>query len=103
MGNPITTSWPKVMLSLAACSLIVIFRAQADGPESVRAELVRLQREYGLTFAWIDACVRRVRAVSFDSRTVVDLEDSLQDFRPDGFNPGDYSGVSGIGTCWSHD
>jgi WD40-like Beta Propeller Repeat len=100
MRNPIAKFWPKVLLGLAACSLIVILRAQADGAESVREELVRLQREYGLTFAWTD---RGVRAVSFDTRAVVDLEDSLQAFRPNAFTPGNYPEVSGIGTCWSHD
>jgi dipeptidyl aminopeptidase/acylaminoacyl peptidase len=31
------------------------------------------------------------------------LKDSLEAFRPSGFSFGEYPGVSGIGTCWSHD
>jgi len=83
--------------------------------ESVRSELIRLQAEEGLTLAWIDnnALTKSfmahtefrgdIQAISFKTRTVVPLKDSLQAFRPDGFNFGEYPELLGVGMCWSHD
>lgn len=76
------------------------FCAQITGAESVREELIRLQRKYGLTFAWTD---RSVRAISFDTGTVIAVKDSIGAFQPNGFSVGEYPELSGIGMCWSRD
>ncbi len=100
MRNLLATSRRNALFGLVVCGIIFVFRVQAFGTESVGAELTRLQRESGLTFAWID---QGVQAISFHAHTVVSLNDSLQAFRPGGFSPEEYPEVSGIGMCWSHD
>jgi len=86
--------------AFVVCTIILLLSFTATGAESVREELIRLQRESGLTFAWID---RGIQAVSFKERTVVELHGPLQDFRPDSFDSTDYPQVSTINTCWSRD
>src|SRR6202047_3850602 len=87
---------------------------QASQGESVRSELIRLHDEKGLTVAWVDSnslgraylthsAVNSVQAISFKRRIGMQLQDSLQAFRPDGFYDEEYPGVWGIGGCWSHD
>ena len=82
---------------------------EAFGSESVHAELVRLQREYGLTFAWVDqgayvepSVDQAVKAVIFDTHSVIRLNDSVRSFQPNEFNLGQHPEVTGIGMCWSH-
>lgn len=92
--------WGKIMLRLAICTVTIVSSAEATARESVLSELIRLQQETGLTFAWIHD---GVNAVSFKKRAVVTLKDSLQTFRPDGFSFGEHPEVLGIDACWSHD
>jgi WD40-like Beta Propeller Repeat len=105
--NLLAKSWHKIALGFVACAIIPAFCTQTAAAESVREELIRLQREYGLTFAWTAPRIRRtqpeVRAISFDTRTVVGLENSVGAFEPKGFSLGEYPDLSGIGMCWSHD
>jgi WD40-like Beta Propeller Repeat len=81
---------------------------------SVLSELIQSQDENGLTLAWVDGnslsrayrlhlALDGVEAISFGDRTVVHLQDSLQDFRPDAFSWKEYPRELGIGGCWSHD
>jgi hypothetical protein len=87
---------------------------QGSPTGSVRSELIRLQDEKGLTVAWLDgnslsrayfthSGVADVEAIAFKKRMVVQLQNSLEAFRPGGFNNEEYPGVFGIGGCWSHD
>jgi hypothetical protein len=80
----------------------------------VRSELIRLQDDKGLTLSWVDSnslgraylthsTINSVQAISFKKRIVVQLQDSLEAFRPEGFNSEEYPGRQGIGGCWSHD
>lgn len=87
-------------LGVAVCAFTIFFSAQALGTESVRAELIRRQRETGLTFAWSHD---GVHAVWFERRTAILLKNSDQAFRPDGFSLGEHWEVSAIDLCWSHD
>jgi hypothetical protein len=103
--------WREMKFGLAVCTLMTVFSAQALAKESVRAELIRLQRQFGLTFAWSEEGISRfsspsdavVQAVSFQSQSIIRLKDSLQAFRPNRFSLGEYPEVLGIGMCWSHD
>ena len=111
MRNHPTSRWREMRFGLAVCAVMTFFSAQALGTESVRAELIRLQRQYGLTFAWSEEGASRfslesqavVQAISFKTNTVVRLKDSLQAFRPNRFSLGEYPEVLGIGMCWSHE
>jgi len=87
---------------------------QTSSTGSVRAELIRLQDENGLTVAWVDtnslgtaylthSAVTSVQAISFKKRRVVQLQDSLEALRPDGFDSEEGPGHWGISGCWSHD
>jgi hypothetical protein len=101
------------LLALVALGWLAIsLRPYAWG--TVLSELIQSQNENGLTLAWVDSnslsrayrlhlALDGVEAISFGDRTVVHLQDSLQDFRPDEFSWGKYPGVLGIGGCWSHD
>jgi hypothetical protein len=104
---------------LAAAASIVWIPRLAITPQpsprgSVRSELIRLQDEKGLTVAWVDnnilgtayfthSAVTSVQAISFKKRRVLQLKDSLEAFRPDGFNSEEGPGHWGISGCWSHD
>jgi len=111
MAKHLANHWREIRFGLAVCTVMTIFSAQALATESVRAELIRLQRQFGLTFAWSEEGVSRfsspsdavVQAVSFQSQSIIRLKDSLQAFRPNGFSLGEYPEVLGIGMCWSHD
>jgi hypothetical protein len=96
----LANQWRELTLGLAVCAVTTIFSAPALGSESVRAELIRLQREYGLTLAWTG---QGVQAVSFESHTVVRLKDSPQGFHPNLFSVGDSPELFAIDECWSHD
>src|ERR1700735_3581646 len=110
-----TVRWREMMLGLLACAITLVFSAAASARESLRAELIRWQEEEGLTLAWVDnnaqstslmthSTVRGgVRAVSFKTRSVVPLKNSLQAFQPDGFSFEEFPEFAGIGMCWSHD
>ncbi len=43
--------WREVIVGLMLCAVTLVFSAEATATESVRAELIRLQQETGLTFA----------------------------------------------------
>jgi hypothetical protein len=90
-----------LILGCAGCAATIVFWIWQARTRSVLAELIRPQRESGLTFAWTDKGV--VKAISFDTRTVVGLKDSLQAFRPDRFNVEGYPEILDIGMCWSQD
>lgn len=92
--------WRKIRFGLAIVATTTFLSAQTPRSESVRAELIRSQRATGLTFAWID---QGVQGVSFDTRSVVRLQDSLEAFRPPGLSLSEHPEVLGIGMCWSHD
>ena len=106
---------PEVFLGLATGVAMLVCSAQALSQPSVRAELIRLQDEKGLTLAWVDNSILTrsidthtpmsggVQAIMFKKRTIVPLKDSLQDFRPDTFDFREYPQLSGIGECWSYD
>jgi hypothetical protein len=92
--------------------LVIALRPYAGG--SVLSELAQSQNEDGLTLAWVDGnslsrayhfhtALDGVEAILFEKRTVVHLQDSLKEFRPDGFSWEEYPEVLGIGGCWSHD
>jgi hypothetical protein len=89
---------------------MLIFAVQAPTGESVRAELVQLQNDKGLTLAWPDG-KGGVKAVLFDERRVVSLKDSLQEFGPGGYgNPPSKPSDSWVDArshftsqCWSPD
>lgn len=110
-----TARWREIILGLLTCAVTLVFSAAAIARESLRAELIRWQEEEGLTLAWVDNNAQSaslmthstlrdgVRAVSFKTRSVVPLKNSLQAFQPDGFSFGEYSEFWGIGMCWSHD
>jgi hypothetical protein len=101
--------------SLVIITVALIFAPRALTRESVRAELIRLQNQYGLTVAWVDGNVETrsvrvgagldsgVRAVSFAERRVITLKDSLQAFRPEGFRFENIPRVATVDLCWSHD
>jgi hypothetical protein len=105
----------KVFSGLLALTIALVFTPGAITRESVRAELIRLQDQYGLTVAWIDFKLQTtalrhrtgfdsgVQAVSFEKRAVVALKDSLTAFRPDGFSYNDIPLVAADDLCWSHD
>jgi hypothetical protein len=106
---------PEVILGLATGVAMLVCSAQALSQQSVRAELIRMQDEKGLTLAWVDNSILTrsivthtpmsgsVQAIMFKKRTIVPLKDSLQDFRPDTFDFREYPQLSGIGECWSYD
>lgn len=110
-----TTRRRELMLGLVISAVTLIMYAWAVSTKSVRAELIRLQDQTGLTLAWVDNNVLStafstgapvdsgVEAVSFKKRRVVPLKDSLQAFRLDGFRFNDIPGVTAIDLCWSHD
>jgi hypothetical protein len=80
--------------------VIVPLAAHPVPKESVHDELVRLQAQTGLTFAWNHD---GVHAVWFERRTSILLKNSGQAFQPDGFSSGERWGASAIDSCWSHD
>jgi hypothetical protein len=98
-----------------ACVLVLAVTVQSSPSESVRAELIRLQDQYGLTLAWVDSKAQfmsprngsgldnGIRGVSFRKRKVILLTDSLEAFRPDGFAFRDIPRLATIDLCWSHD
>jgi hypothetical protein len=90
-----------LILGCAGCAATIVFWIWQARTRSVLAELISLQRDSGLTFAWTDKGV--VKAISFDTRTVVGLKDSLQPFRPDRFNVEGYPEILELGMCWSRD
>jgi hypothetical protein len=110
-----TARWRKIILGLLTCVVTLVFSAAATARESLRAELIRWQEEEGLTLAWVDNNAQSIsfmthstvrggaRAVSFKTRSVVPLINSLQAFQPDGFSFGEFPEFAGIGMCWSHD
>lgn len=106
--------WLFAAAAPLALSPFFAIAAQPSSRESVRAELIRLQDGKGLTLAWIDSNslgraylthseINSVQAISFEKRVVVHLQDSLEAFRPEGFDSEQYPGRQGIGGCWSHD
>lgn len=115
MRTRLARHWFELILGLLICTVAVIRSARAFPEESVRAELIRSQEEKGLTLAWVDnaalsksvithtALSNGVQGILFEERTIVPLKDSLQFFRPDGFNFREYSALPGIGACWSRD
>jgi WD40-like Beta Propeller Repeat len=100
MGDYSAARWGQIIVGLLVCVVTSVFSAEATATESVRAELIRLQQETGLTFAWIHD---GVNAVVFKKRAIVTLKDSLQSFRPDRFSFGEHPEVPAIDMCWSHD
>jgi hypothetical protein len=68
--------------------------------QSFRSELIQLQSQIGLSFAWMHD---GVKAVSFKKRAVIPVEGFLDVFRPDGFSFREYPQVMAIDLCWSHD
>jgi WD40 repeat protein len=108
-------TWNEITLGLSVFAIILVFCGRALTRESVRAELIRLQDEKGLTLAWIDGNMQTkaimigagldsgVRAVLFEKHKVVALGDSLRAFRPDGFKFYDFPRVATDDLCWSHE
>ena len=90
----------KLISGLLACVVALSFCKQAFAKESVRAELIRLQRQIGLTFGWVD---NGVQAVNFEKRNAIPLKNSLHVFRPDGFNWEKFPSAKLDFPCWSHD
>jgi hypothetical protein len=88
-----TQCWLSILLVLAPF-------VPAVPKESVHDELVRLQAQTGLTFAWIRD---GVHAVSFEKRNVIRMNDFEGAFRPDGFSFQEHPEVMAVDTCWSHD
>jgi hypothetical protein len=91
------------LIVLLVC-LAITLGSHARG--SVLSELIQSQDESGLTLAWVDedslstaylehSALDGVEAISFENRTVVHLQDSLQNFRPDGFSWKEYPAVLG--------
>ena len=115
MHKYLATSWRGIILGLAICTATLAYSAHSLFEQSVREELIRSQNETGLTLAWVDnnflsrsittgtTLESGVQAILFKKRTVVSLKDSLQIFRPDGFNFRVYPGLLAIGACWSND
>ncbi|MGA7856063.1 MAG: hypothetical protein WCA15_22270 [Candidatus Acidiferrales bacterium] len=107
--------WCELFLGLLICTVATIHSARAFPEESVRAELIRSQERKGLTLAWVDSSVLSksvwthtpvssgVEAIIFKKRTIVPLKDSLDVFRPVGFDYREYPALWGIGACWSRD
>ena len=95
-----TARWREIMIGGITCAVTLVFSGAAVAPESVRTELIRLQREKGLTLAWVD---KSVQAVWFEKNKIITLRDSLEAFQPDGFKFTEYPELSGIAMCWSHD
>jgi hypothetical protein len=91
--------WREVILGLVICTATLVCSAQPLGTESVHDELVRLQAQTGLTFAWIHD---GVHAVWFKERKAVLLNDFEAAFRPDAFSFGKHPEVMAIDMCWSH-
>jgi hypothetical protein len=100
---------PRLVLFAVALAVA----PQALTRESVRAELIRLQHEKGLTLAW-PTDDRGVQAVLFEERRVVFIKDSSQSFGPDGFLNLRWNSTHGIAPwidersrfthqCWSPD
>jgi hypothetical protein len=95
----------EITIGLLIYVATLICSAEVTATESVRAELIRRQNNDGLTLAWEDdskGSRGAAQAVSFKTRTLVPLKDSLQAFRPRTFNFGEYPELSGIDMCWSH-
>lgn len=90
----------KLISGFLACIFALSFCKQAFAKETVRAELIRLQSQIGLTFGWVD---NGVQAVNFEKRTAIRLKDSLDVFRPDGFSWEKFTSVQLDFPCWSHD
>jgi WD40 repeat protein len=90
----------KLISGLLACVVALCFSTQALAKESVRAELIRLQSQTGLTFGWVD---NGVQAVNFKKRTAIRLKNSLDVFRPDGFSWEKFPSAKLDLLCWSHD
>jgi hypothetical protein len=106
MGEYPAARWREITIGLLIYVVTLICSAEVTATESVRAELIRRQNNDGLTVAWEDdskGSRGAAQAVSFKTRTLVPLKDSLQAFRPRGFNFGEYPELSGIDMCWSHD
>lgn len=80
--------------------VVVPVAVPAVPKESVRDELVRLQGQTGLTFAWIHD---GVHAVWFEKNKVIRVNDFEAAFRPDGFSFQTHWEVMAIDMCWSHD
>jgi hypothetical protein len=100
MRKRTSVSWLLIVFGPVAWLLAFAITARPSSRESVRAELIRLQGETGLTFGWIHD---GVNAVSFKKRTVVVLKDSLSSFRPDDFSFSDHQYVFLTELCWSRD
>jgi hypothetical protein len=107
-------SWLFAGAALLVLTPFFTVAARSSSRESVRSELIRLQHDQGLTLAWIDgnslgraylthSKINGVQAISFEKRALVHLQDSLEAFRPEGFDAEKYPGQQGIGGCWSHD
>lgn len=71
-----------------------------DQTESVREELIRLQHDTGLSFAWD---IEGVHVLSFKKGKAFENEALLSVFRPDTFSYQKYPAVAAIDNCWSHD
>jgi Tol biopolymer transport system component len=100
MDEYLAARWGPTIVGVLICVVTLVVSAKATATESVRAELIRLQQETGLTLAWIHD---GVNAVVFKKRALVILKDSLQSFRPDGFSFGEHPEVPAIDMCWSQD
>jgi hypothetical protein len=86
---------------LRVCAIALLFCPQVLGTESVRDELIRRQRETGLTFAWIDR--DGTKGIEFAEQSAVPVSDvSRSAFAPIGFNFHDFGGYASQ-ECWSHD
>jgi hypothetical protein len=91
----------NILIGPVAVLVIAVIYGHVMEAKSVHSELTRLQRQSGLTFAWADTG-DVVRAILFQSSTIVDLKDSPSPLRPKGFSLADYP-PSSHGECWSHD
>src|SRR5579863_546500 len=114
LRKQVANRWFRMVFGPVSCVLVLGVTVQPSSRESVRAELIRLQDQYGLTVAWIGNNAETmsfmgrggldsgVEAVSFRKRTVILLKDSLRAFRPDGFSFGNIPRLATIDLCWSH-
>jgi hypothetical protein len=105
----------EVFSGLFIFTIALIFAPRALTRESVRAELIRLQDQYGLTVAWLNnrdqtaslrrrtAVVNGTQAIPFEKRAIVALHDSLQAFGLEGLNFADIPKLATNDMCRSHD
>jgi hypothetical protein len=95
------SGWHLLWMALGVCAVTASLSLQAFGTDSVRDELIRRQRQTGLTLAWIDH--GEVKGIEFAKQSVISVSDiSRTAFEPKGIKPRDF-GVYANQVCWSHD